>query len=84
MPMARRPYRPRRLRLAIKEQMAVRGIASVVALHALLREIGVDISHSQLTRIVNNESELLNLSVMNGLMTVLRCDATELFVTEFA
>ena len=84
MPMARRPYRPRRLRLAIKEQMAVRGISSVVALHALLREIGVDISHSQLTRIVNNESELLNLAVMNGLMTVLRCDATELFITEFA
>lgn len=80
--MARRPYRTRRLRLAIKEQMAARNVPSVVALHALLREIGVDISHSQLTRIVNNESELLNLTVMNGLMTVLRCDADELFVTE--
>jgi hypothetical protein len=82
--MARRPYRPRRLRLAIKEQMAVRGIPSVVALHALLREAGVEISHSQLTRIVNNESELLNLAVVAGLMTVLRCDADELFVTEYA
>jgi len=81
--MARRPARTRRLRLAIKEQMAVRGVASVVALHALLREAGIDISHSQLTRIVNNESELLNLAVMNGLMTVLRCDAAELFVTEY-
>jgi len=82
--MARRPYRPRRLRLAIKEQMAVRDIPSVVALHALLREVGVDISHSQLTRIVNNESELLNLAVISGLMTVLRCDAADLFVTEYA
>ena len=80
--MARRPYRPRRLRLAIKEKMAERGIASVVALHALLRDIGVDISHSQLTRIVNNDSELLNLAVVNGLLTVLRCDADELFITE--
>jgi hypothetical protein len=82
--MARRPFRARRLRLAIKEQMAVRGVASVVALHALLREAGVEISHSQLTRIVNNESELLNLAVVGGLMTVLRCDAAELFVTEYA
>jgi len=80
--MARRPYRPRRLRLAIKERMAERGISSVVALHALLRDIGVDISHSQLTRIVNNDSELLNLAVVNGLLTILRCDADELFVTE--
>lgn len=82
--MARRPYRTRRLRLAIKEQMAARGVGTVVALHALLREVGVEISHSQLTRIVNNESELLNLAVMNGLMTVLRCDADELFITEYA
>lgn len=81
--MPRRPYRPRRLRLAIKERMADRGVPSVVALHALLREVGVDISHSQLTRIVNNESELLNLAVVGGLMTVLRCDADALFVTEF-
>ena len=81
--MARRPYRTRRLRLAIKEQMAARGVPSVVALHVLLREIGVDISHSQLTRIVNNESELLNLAVMSGLMTVLRCDASELLITEY-
>jgi len=35
-----------------------------------------------LTRIVNNESELLNLSVMNGSDTVLRCDVTELFITD--
>jgi hypothetical protein len=81
--MARRPYRPRRLRLAIKEQMAARGIGSVVALHALLREIDIDISHSQLTRIVNNESELLNRTVLDGLLTVLRCDAADLFITEF-
>jgi hypothetical protein len=54
----------------------------VVALHALLRDIDVDISHSQLTRIVNNDSELLNLAVVNGLLTILRCDADELFVTE--
>jgi hypothetical protein len=80
--MARRSYRPRRLRLAIKEKMAERGIPSVVALHALLRDTGVDISHSQLTRIVNNDSELLNLAVVNGLLTILRCDADELFVTE--
>ena len=80
--MSRRPNRPRTVRLAIKEQMTLRGVTSVVALHALLREAGVEISHSQLTRIVNNESELLNLAVVNGLMTVLRCDADALFVTE--
>ena len=80
--MSRHPNRPRTVRLAIKERMGARGVTSVVALHALLREAGVRISHSQLTRIVNNESELLNLAVVNGLMTVLRCDADELFVTE--
>ena len=80
--MSRRSNRPRTVRLAIKEQMALRGVTSVVALHALLREAGVEISHSQLTRIVNNESELLNLAVVNGLMTALRCDADALFVTE--
>jgi len=64
--MARRPYRPRRLRLAIKEQMAVRGISSVVALHALLRRdrrehfaFAIDAHRQQ-------RSELLNLSGMNG------------------
>ena len=79
--MTCRPYCPRSLRLAINEQMVARGIASVVALHAQLREAGVEISHSQLTRIVNNESEPLNLAVVNGLMTILRCDAADLFVT---
>jgi transcriptional regulator with XRE-family HTH domain len=78
-----RRYRPRRLELRIKELMTRKGVSSVVALHALLREAGVEISHSQLTRIVNNQAELLNIAVINGLMTVLRVDADELFATRF-
>lgn len=79
--MTRKTYRPRHIRLRIKELMVERGVTSVVALHAMLREAGVEISHSQLTRIVNNESELLNVNVINGLLTVLRCDADRLFET---
>lgn len=78
-----RTYRTRRLELRIKEVMARKGVSSVVALHALLGEVGVEISHSQLTRIVNNQAELLNVEVMSGLMTVLRVNADELFGTRF-
>jgi len=62
--------------------MAQRDIKTAVALHALLRENGVDISHSQLTRILNNDAELLNVNVINGLLTVLRCDTSDLFGTQ--
>ena len=80
--MARRPLRQRRLILRAKELMAQRDIKTAVALHALLRENGVDISHSQLTRILNNDAELLNVNVINGLLTVLRCDTSDLFGTQ--
>lgn len=59
--------------------MAKRGVRNVSALHRMLVAAGVEISRSQLTRIVDNHATLLNLSVVNGLMRVLDCSVQELF-----
>jgi hypothetical protein len=52
---------------------------SIAALHRLLIEAGVEISHPQLIRVVDNRAQHLNVALLNGLLKVLGCRVDELF-----
>jgi Cro/C1-type HTH DNA-binding domain len=60
--------------------MAERGIRSVSALCRKLDELGVDISESQLGRIIDGKSSHFNSAVVGGLLAALDCGLTDLFV----
>lgn len=68
--------------LRVRVCMAERGIRSVAALHRLLIEAGVDISHPQLLRVVDNRAQHLNVALLNGLLNVLGCRVEDLFGEE--
>lgn len=65
--------------LRVRICMAERGIRSVAALHRLLIDAGVNISHPQLIRVVDNRAQHLNVALLNGLLKVLGCRVEELF-----
>lgn len=69
----------RSIMLRVRVCMAERGIRSVAALHRLLIEAGVEISHPQLIRVVDNRAQHLNVALLNGLLKVLGCRVDELF-----
>jgi hypothetical protein len=69
----------RSIMLRVRVCMAERGIRSVAALHRLLIEAGVEISHPQLIRVVDNRAQHLNVALLNGLLNVLGCRVDELF-----
>lgn len=68
--------------LRVRVCMAERGIRSVAALHRLLIEAGVDISHPQLIRVVDNRAQHLNVALLNGFLKVFGCRVEELFGEE--
>lgn len=72
----------RSITLRVRIRMAERGIRSVAALHRMLIEAGVDISHPQLIRVVDNRAQHLNVALLNGLLKVLDCRVDELFGEE--
>lgn len=53
--------------------MAEHGIRTVTELAARLNAIGVTISISQLGRLIDGKSKLINPEILEGLMTVLDC-----------
>lgn len=59
--------------------MAERGVRSVTELAKLLGNVGVDISVSQLGRLIDGKSKLWNQEVIEGMMTVFDCGLSELF-----
>ena len=74
------PNAPERsIMLRVRVCMAERGIRSVAALHRMLIEAGVEISHPQLIRVVDNRAQHLNVALLNGLLKVLGCRVDELF-----
>lgn len=77
--MARISTKPRRLKWRTRVVMAERGIRSVSALRRKLDALGVDISESQLGRIIDGKSSHFNSAVVGGLLTALNCDLTDLF-----
>ena len=72
------PARVRSIELRVRERMARRGIRSVAELHRRLLAAGVEISHPQLIRIVDNAAKHLSVPLLNGLLQVLDCSVTEM------
>ena len=71
---------PRRLKWRTRVVMAERGIRSVSALCRKLDALGVDISESQLGRIIDGKSSHFNAKVVGGLLTALDCGINDLLV----
>lgn len=72
--MKKSPTTPsRRLVWKVRITMAEHGIRTVTELAARLNAIGVTISISQLGRLIDGKSKLINPEILEGLMTVLDC-----------
>jgi len=67
------------LRLRVRSCMEMRNIRSVSALQRKLSDAGVDISHQQLSRVVNNETQHLSIPLLNAIVGVLQVRVDELF-----
>lgn len=72
--------KPRRLKWRTRVVMAERGIRSVSALCRKLDALGVNISESQLGRIIDGKSSHFNAKVVGGLLTALDCGLNDLLV----
>ena len=66
----------------IRVHMARCGIRSVSALARKLNDVGVEISDSQLGRVLDNKSEHLSLPLFGGLMQILECQVADLLEPE--
>lgn len=62
----------------LREQMAAAGMFSTTKLIPLLQDRGVNLSSSQVYRLVIDKPERLNLSVLVALMDILSCTADDL------
>lgn len=85
MPIAKKHLSPtpaahtHRAVLRVQVLMAEHDIRFVTDLWKKLTVIGVDISHSQLTRVVNNSTKTLNIDLLEGLATLFDCPVSSLF-----
>ena len=64
--------------------MAERRIRSVAELQRRLRDLGITISSTQLGRLHYKKPERLSIEILEGLMTVLDCTASDLMAEEDA
>ena len=70
-----------KVELRLTTLMAEHRIRFVTDLWKRLMELGtVDISHSQLTRVVNNSANKLDITLLEGLATIFDCPVPDLFV----
>ncbi len=65
--------------LRIQVLMAEHDIRFVTELWKKLTAMGVDISHSQLTRVVNNSTKSLSIDLLEGLANLFDCPVSALF-----
>lgn len=70
---------PRKAVLRVHVLMAEHDIRFVTDLWKRLNAMGVDISHSQLTRVVNNSTKSLSIDLLEGLATLFDCPVSSLF-----
>lgn len=79
-PMPAAPEAPQRKAiLRVQVLMAEHDIRFVTELWKRLNVMGVDISHSQLTRVVNNSTKSLSIDLLEGLATLFDCPVSSLF-----
>ncbi|MFN7928938.1 MAG: helix-turn-helix transcriptional regulator [Blastocatellia bacterium] len=64
----------------IRVMMAKKKIFSVTELHRRLLQAGVDISSAQLTRIVSELPERMNMKLFAALLEVLDCEPNDLLI----
>lgn len=69
----------RKVVLRVNVLMAEHGYRFAGDLWKALRELEVDISYSQLTRVINNSQKALNVELLEGLATLFNCQISELF-----
>lgn len=62
--------------------MAQKGIRNVAQLHRALLEVNVDLSHPQLSRVIDNKTQGIALDLIGGLCQVLACAPGDLFTLE--
>jgi hypothetical protein len=74
------PGTKRQIALNVRVLMAQRGYRNVRALYQDVLQSGAEISYSQFARIVDNQSEKLNLSVVEALLNLFDCPITDLIV----
>lgn len=72
------PVKAPQIKLRIRECMARAGIKSVASLHRALNDHGVEISHAQLMRVVDNTAVKLSVPVLNALLVVMHCSVAEM------
>ena len=68
-------------RWRLREVMAAHGLYATTELVPLLRERGIELSASQVHRLVTGTPERLSLQVLAALCDVFECDATGLIET---
>lgn len=73
------PAPERKAILRVHVLMAEHDIRFVTELWKRLTAMGVDISHSQLTRVVNNSTKSLSIDLLEGLATLFDCPVSSLF-----
>ena len=65
--------------LRVQVLMAEHEIRFVTDLWKKLTVMGIEISHSQLTRVVNNSTKTLSIDLLEGLATLFDCPVSSLF-----
>lgn len=65
--------------LRVQVLMAEHDIRFVTELWKRLSAMGVEISHSQLTRVVNNSTKSLSIDLLEGLASLFDCPVSALF-----
>ncbi|NHZ91391.1 helix-turn-helix domain-containing protein [Massilia sp. CCM 8733] len=65
--------------LRVQVLMAEHDIRFVTELWKRLTAMGVEISHSQLTRVVNNSTKSLSIDLLEGLASLFDCPVSALF-----
>jgi len=79
-PIPTPPLAPaRKAVLRVHLLMAEHDIRFVTDLWKRLTAMGVEISHSQLTRVVNNSTKSLSIDLLEGLATLFDCPVSSLF-----
>ena len=62
----------------LREVMATRGLFTTISLQPLLAERGIELSTSQIHRLVTERPERLSLRVLMALLAILDCSMEEL------
>ncbi|MEU7769575.1 helix-turn-helix transcriptional regulator [Nocardia sp. NPDC049190] len=65
----------------LREIMASQGVFTATELVPLLRERGIDLSASQVHRLVSGTPERLSLQVLSALCDILACTPADLVIT---